>query len=341
MPYSPPRWLESLGKALVPPASAEHVLGDLAECSRGGAEYRRNLVSILPRVIWSQIRRRAKIAGVIFHAILTAGALLAFQGIFKSPLLSEPWGPLRLSAIWGIWVFGCALAAAYGPREKPTSWSRPVFLGTIAAALGAAVVLGVPFAPVAAALGATYGMVLLLSMPWLARTVPPPLSVDTLPAHAHQFQRVIWWRNARESLACVVVIAFNVRDLWPAEGTLDALGHLLIVAGVAFVMGFLHFRAQSRRVPADADVKAVWRFHRREIARQRDILRSIVWWYLMPFVPGFIVTMASKWRGGGPSTVIGLLIVMAVFVAVWRLNLWGARRLDGELQKVDALEGQL
>ena len=33
MPYSPPRWLESLADALVPPASAEHVLGDLAESS--------------------------------------------------------------------------------------------------------------------------------------------------------------------------------------------------------------------------------------------------------------------------------------------------------------------
>ena len=34
-------------------------------------------------------------------------------------------------------------------------------------------------------------------------------------------------------------------------------------------------------------------------------------------------------------------IVIAVFVVVWRLNVWGARQLDGELLKVDALEGQL
>jgi hypothetical protein len=37
----------------------------------------------------------------------------------------------------------------------------------------------------------------------------------------------------------------------------------------------------------------------------------------------------------------GLIGVALVFTFVWRLNLRGATWLDGELQKVEALEGQL
>jgi hypothetical protein len=343
MPYSPPHWLESLAAALVPPASAEHVLGDLAECSRSDREYRRNLASILPRVIWSQIRRRATIGGIVFHGVLTALALLVFQGVptAKYAFYAEPWAPLRLAAVGMIWVLGCALAAAYGPAGRPFTWNRRVFIAAAVAAVGAAALLDVPVLRVVLALSAVYATILVLSMPWLQPTAPPPLSPDTLAAHARQFQRVIWWRNARESFACVLVLGFNVRGLWTAGTALDRAANLLIIAAVAFIMGFLHLRAQSRAVPAAADAKTIWQFHRHEIARQRDILQAIVWWYLMPFVPGFIVMTIGRWQERAVPTLIGTAIVLALFVCVWRLNVWGARRLDGELQKVDALEGQL
>ena len=30
-------------------------------------------------------------------------------------------------------------------------------------------------------------------------------------------------------------------------------------------------------------------FHRSELVRQRDLLRSVWWWYLLPFVPGMLL----------------------------------------------------
>ncbi|HEY6506591.1 MAG TPA: hypothetical protein VIY56_01175, partial [Vicinamibacterales bacterium] len=63
MPYSPPRWLDRFAGLLLPPASAEHTLGDLSEASRSNADYLRQLASVLPRVVWSQVRRRATIGG--------------------------------------------------------------------------------------------------------------------------------------------------------------------------------------------------------------------------------------------------------------------------------------
>ena len=69
----------------------------------------------------------------------------------------------------------------------------------MALVLGTAAVLDVPVLRVGIALGVIYGVSLILTMPWVMKATPPPLSVDTLPQHARFFQRAIWWRNVREA----------------------------------------------------------------------------------------------------------------------------------------------
>jgi hypothetical protein len=339
MPYAPPRWLESLGLALVPPASAEHALGDLAECSRSSGDYARNLLSILPRVVWSQVRRRATMGGIAFNAVLTGVLLLAQR--FPASFFATSWSVPRLAVPWAIWVCGVALAAAYGPRTQPYALNWRVFAAFAAIAIAAAAILDVPLLRVVTGFGITFGLILVLSMPWLKQTAPPALSPETLLTHARNFQRGIWWRNARESAACLLVIAFNVRSLARAETPLQVAGHALLIAGVLFIMGYLHLLAASRAVPDGTDAKTLWRFHRHELVRQRDILRAIVWWYLAPFVPGMVVLGAARWDRGAAPALVGLVVVMFLFGFVRQLNLWGAKFLDGELAKVEALEGQL
>jgi hypothetical protein len=139
----------------------------------------------------------------------------------------------------------------------------------------------------------------------------------------------------------VLVVGVNLRSLWTAEKPIQAAGHALLIGGVLFVMGYLHLRAASRVVPEHADPKTLWRFHRHELLRQRDILRAIVWWYLAPFVPGMVVLAAARWDNGAAPALGGAVIVLLLFAFVRQLNLWGAKFLDGELAKVDALEGQL
>ena len=114
------------------------------------------------------------------------------------------------------------------------------------------------------------------------------------------------------------------------------------IAGMLFIIWFLHFRAGSRAVPGQAEAKDVLRFHQREIARQRDILRAVPLWYLLPFVPGMVAIAANKWEtSSAAGALIGVPIIIGVFALIWRLNVWAARWLDRELHKVDALEGQL
>ena len=336
MPYSPPPWLDRLAGLLLPPASAEHTLGDLAETSRSQADYLRQLASVLPRVVWSQVRRRATIGGTVFNALLSLMALLVALGVPTGAFFAAP-APWRLVVPWACWVAGNALAAAYGHPRRPTHWSRPVFVGWVAAALASAVALDIPVLRVALGLGGSLVLILALAMPWLTAVPLGPLSTDTLADHARLFQRSIWWRNMRESVAGMVVIGANVKGLWSAADPVARAGHVLIIAGVLFIMGFLHLRANSRPVPQDQGALALLAFHQRELARQRDILRAVPYWYLLPFVPGMLVGAASKWDATGANPVGALLVVLVIFGLIWRLNAAGADWLDRKVGEVELL----
>lgn len=274
-PQLPPRAVERLAELLVPPAAAEHVLGDLAETSSTPGQYLRQLAPVLPHVIWSQVRRKATIGGIIFNTIFSGFFLILFQRIPREPFLDSPSAWARLGVLLFIWVVGNALSAAYGPPATPASWSRRIFFATMGLVLGTAAVLDVPVLRVGIALGAIYGVSLLLTMPWVMRATPPPLSIDTLPQHARFFQKAIWWRNVREAGAAAIVLTFNVTELFRVEDPVKWAGHLLLVIGTLFIVAYLFTRASSRSVPDGASGSALLAFHRGEIVRQRDILRAV------------------------------------------------------------------
>jgi hypothetical protein len=341
MRYAPSRRLERLAERLIPPASAEHALGDLAESSQSDAEYLRNLTSILPRVVWSQIRRRATLGGIVFNIFLTTIVLGPALGFPKAPFFSEPWAVLRCIVPIAVWVVGVTLAMAYGPRHRSGGWSWPIFIGSVAAAILAAALAGLPPARVAAAFAVLVGVVVVLDMPWVRRPATRVLSIESLPDHARLFQRTIWWRNMRESVASVFVLSWSVRSFWSTDGLVERSGFLFITAGALFVLVFLNFRARSRAVPRDTDARTLLGFHRREVARQRDILLAVPYWYLLPFAPGMILLMFANPH----NQPLALMFVFAafcvlVFYGVWRVNVRGVRKLDDTLRQIDTLEPQ-
>lgn len=332
-----PHAIARIGELLVPPAAAEHVLGDIAETSSTAGQYLRRLASVLPHVIWSQVRRRATIGGLVFNTLFSGFFLIVFQGVGNDRFLDQPAAWARMLLLLFIWVTGNALSAVYGSPSKPLSWHRGIFFATAALVLGTAALLDVPVLRVGVALAVIYGTSLLLAMPWVMQNAPPPLSMDTLPQHARFFQRAIWWRNLREAAGAAVVLGFNVPDLFHVDDPVKWTGHLLLVAGTLFIMGYLFTRAGTRRVPDGLDTPALLSFHRGEIIRQRNILVSVPFWYLLPFVPGMLVTMVSK-SGASIGSAVGALIAVSVmFIVVWRLNLWAARFLDKQLAEVSSL----
>lgn len=179
-------------------------------------------------------------------------------------------------------------------------------------------------------------------------TEPPSMRPEELRGKMNKFDRRIFWRNLREYAAGVLVIAIFGYYEWNFRALLVRLGSGLIIAGTLYVIYQLHRRASTRPAPADLGSSTCIEFHRKSLERQRDALRTVWSWYLLPLVPGlsvlFIGSIASQ-RAAHPGhlgqLVINILasqgIIPAVFFAVWKLNRRGAERLQTQIDELDAL----
>jgi hypothetical protein len=93
-------------------------------------------------------------------------------------------------------------------------------------------------------------------------------------------------------------------------------------------------------LPEDLGVTASIEFHRRELVRQRDMLRSVWRWYIAPIVPGLAVFLAGTMPPHSPFWVYLLLALFFLVILggiVW-LNRRGADRLDRQIAELDNLK---
>ena len=174
-------------------------------------------------------------------------------------------------------------------------------------------------------------------MPWVTSAAPAPLSPDTLADHARHFQRLIWWRNARESLAAAVVITANLGDLRDGPVGLEWMSHALLIVGALCVMAFTHTGAASRVVPNGLPPDALLRFHRDEIVRQQRVLRAVPVRYLGPLVPGMLLSNAARWSTRPSAAVSGLSVVVLILAFVWWINIKAGHSLARQAVAVEAL----
>lgn len=168
-----------------------------------------------------------------------------------------------------------------------------------------------------------------------------PLPEAVLRKHAGKFQRRVALRNLLEVLAAVLVVAGFSRYLWLYPQPLIRLGSALTILAAVFVIYQLHRRAASRPLPGADGALPCRDFHRAELMRQRDALRSVWRWYIGPFLPGIAVfrwgvesqldasaPFARGWQAN--------LIIAAVLLGVAVLNLYAARQLQRQIDRLDA-----
>ena len=177
---------------------------------------------------------------------------------------------------------------------------------------------------------------------WQSQPAPPKrFSLEEIRDKATRFQRTVRFRNLREYVAAIVVLVIFTGYAWFANTWLSKAGPGLIVVGTLHIMFQLHTRAASLPVPGgDAWVtESCVQFHRRELERQRDLLRTVWRWYLGPLVPGLSVVFLDRfieaWPRGGFAIVASLasaLVTVFVFLGVWWLNAAGARKLQREIE---------
>jgi len=171
---------------------------------------------------------------------------------------------------------------------------------------------------------------------------PPPL--EEVRKGANKFYRYIKWRNLIEYAACVVVVVTFTSYIFVLPNVLQKIGSGLVILGTFYVAWQLHRRA-SAEPPEKAGTMPILQFAKTQMIRQRDALRAIFWWYLLPFVPGMVLIVTGTWIGereSGPEwfDAIGGAVMVAIFVGVWWLNQLGARKLQRHIVEIDALIGE-
>jgi hypothetical protein len=173
------------------------------------------------------------------------------------------------------------------------------------------------------------------------------MSVDEIRHRAGKFHKKIYWRNALEYVASLAVVVFFAFEFWRMPDALTRVGMGLMIAGMLYLIWQLHRKGSARSLPAEMGLASGLDFFRRELERQRDLVGSVWSWYLGPLIPGWVVLMVALARiNPGHLRHFGLtfaafnLFAALVFVLIWRLNLWAARRLQRRIDELNALQGQ-
>jgi hypothetical protein len=142
-----------------------------------------------------------------------------------------------------------------------------------------------------------------------------------------------------------VVLVFGFY-FWLFPGWMMKTGSALSVVAALFVAWQLHKRGAAHTLPANSGIPLL-DFHRAELIRQRDLLRSVGRWYLLPFVPGFILLVLGRYfqfhvagrtlSGDHQIILMGAGFVALIFGIIWLLNAWVAERLQRRIDRLDSL----
>lgn len=178
-----------------------------------------------------------------------------------------------------------------------------------------------------------------------AAAASPP-SLAEARSGSDRFYRQIRARNRREYIAILFVAVFFAAVALFDPGPVHKIAALLVVLGAGFVAWQLHRRGTVAPPPEEAGLPLI-RHQRVQLARQRDALRGVAFWYLLPMLPGLVLFGAAPALEAAPPLRFGywdlgyFVFLIIVFASVWALNLVAARAIQTEIAALDALEREV
>jgi hypothetical protein len=164
------------------------------------------------------------------------------------------------------------------------------------------------------------------------------ISLDDLRQGSRRLQRRVGRRNRREYVAAVIVALVFGPMAWFAPLPTLRVGSVLTLAAVMFVVYHLHRYGTAQAMPGEMALTSCLAFHRRELERQRDLLRSVWKWALLPLVPGMILMYLGPVLAHPEQTSRSLWLAAAslmFFVVIGELNRRAAKKIQAS---IDALE---
>ena len=178
---------------------------------------------------------------------------------------------------------------------------------------------------------------------WQSQQVEPmTMSLEELRTKTARFESCIRSRNRRETVASIFSVALFAFYFFWIPTPLARLGSCLTILGLLYVVYYMNAKGTPAKAPAEAGFETCVEFRRRELERQRDLLRSVWLWYMLPWLPGmllfFVGAIAAKihhtsdWWKAAP---IGLVLALACWFLLWR-NRRGADKLQRMIDELDA-----
>ena len=165
-----------------------------------------------------------------------------------------------------------------------------------------------------------------------------PMPLEEIRQKARRFEKRIKNRNLREYIAGTAGIVIFTVYLFIFPNPVARTGSALIIAGALCVLFQIYRRATPGTLPADLALTASLQFHRGELVRQRDLLRSVWLWYIGPFVPGIVVFGMGVNPRHGAGSWWNAVPFLCIFGVVMWLNHRAAERLDRQIAELDDLE---
>jgi hypothetical protein len=157
----------------------------------------------------------------------------------------------------------------------------------------------------------------------------PPLSpaqvMAAMQSKTTQLRRTLLARDVRELLACVIVgVIFGIY-YFTERAPVTRLGALITVAGAIFIAWkILHARRTSPAAKPDATVVESLRAELHSVRTQSQLLRSVLWWYLLPLAVGVLVFVWGRPFNNLVSDLVFrvgfTLVTLALDVFIYRLN---------------------
>uniref|UniRef100_A0A7V4XRT1 Uncharacterized protein n=1 Tax=Acidobacterium capsulatum TaxID=33075 RepID=A0A7V4XRT1_9BACT len=162
------------------------------------------------------------------------------------------------------------------------------------------------------------------------------VSVEELRARAKQLSTSVRRRNLAEYCAAAVVAVIDGYYFVHFGGLLARAGSALMLAAIAWIVWHLHQHGSTGSMPAQAQRSLD--FLTGELIRQRDLLRHVWNWYLLPLVPGMTLFLlglhAIKGAGGAPLvSERAILHTVAACVIGFALIAFANNRIADELQR--------
>jgi hypothetical protein len=170
----------------------------------------------------------------------------------------------------------------------------------------------------------------------------PAMTTEALRAREGALARKGARRRWSETIAgttSMAALAAGAVGLTPMPWT--RISFALLVIGEALVLATLWRRGKGRPLPPPIATSTVTHlaYYRGELARERDLLRSVARWYLAPTAPGLVLLpigisldlgWSVPWVGG--TWIVSLVVVWAILVVVQRR---AARKIELEIGALD------